>query len=200
MFGLAIAAAACRKGSLMDDAGVVLTGSAGRLGSDGAAGGGGRQTGALKPGDPFVCANGSTTCVAGQSYCSYANKGGQSGETTSCQPLCSAGDCTCFCESPDGCDFVPADLDCQTDTCTCMTAVDGAGLLLPGGIAVVCRYTTPGACYPAIGADQACTGASYAAFCTGPNFNPRSGCTPMPDGVLAPACVMTEARYYCCSI
>jgi hypothetical protein len=277
MFGLAIAAAACRKGSLMEDAGALPTGKAGETGSDGPVGGAGGQSGAggndggmtgvdgigectgggsavcpvgvagptegvatgpcttegatcalfdchgvatgnatccqgqwwalagntcpgpLEPGDTFRCGNTSTTCIAGQSYCRSSNRGPAAGEAPSCQPLCPAGDCTCFCDNPTGCDFAPEDQDCEMDRCSCSTAFDPSGLPLRGGIAVVCTYagTPSGACYPAEHADPACVGAAAVVYCTGTS-TPVSGCTLLAEGAVAPACRTTESRAYCC--
>jgi hypothetical protein len=154
--------------------------------------------GPLKPGDPFVCIGGSASCIAGQSYCYSFNKAPTPRGAPSCRPLCPAGDCSCFCDNPDGCDFAPADGDCEADRCNCSAAVDSSGVVLPGGVAVGCTYadTTSGNCY--VAAERPCSGITYAVYCTGPRATPPSGCTPLSDDVAAPACRATESHYYCC--
>lgn len=156
--------------------------------------------GPLKPGDPFVCYDSSTSCIAGQSYCYSVNEDPSPRGAPTCQPLCPAGDCSCFCDNPEGCEFAPADGDCEADFCSCYTTVDNSGVVLPGGVAVGCTYadTTPGTCYVAVAAERACSGITYTVYCTGARSSPPSGCTPLPDDVAAPACRTTESHYYCC--
>jgi hypothetical protein len=93
----------------------------------------------IGPGDPFPCGTAGLTCVAGQSYCLNRYAGNSPAEA-SCQPLCAAGDCSCFCASADGCTFDPPDKQCPQDTCTCGAAYDALGLPQAATVGVTCSY------------------------------------------------------------
>ena len=84
------------------------------------------------------------SCVAGQSYCSVdtfePTGNGYGRTTTSCQPLCAANDCSCFCDNPDGCTFKPPGSPCALDTCNCRVGTISGGVPLPGTVEVGCTY------------------------------------------------------------
>jgi hypothetical protein len=148
------------------------------------------------PGTMFTCLTGSS-CVVGQSYCLIANPDRTAVSVTTCEPLCPAGDCSCFCDQPGGCDFTPPGSTCPGDICTCSLArgVEAGPLL--GAINVECKYRVRGepSCYFDGRLAGECPPGQRALSCTGP---PAQGdaCTPLPDTIVG-ACG-TEVRYYCC--
>jgi hypothetical protein len=148
------------------------------------------------PGTLFTFKTGST-CVVGESYCLIANPDRTAVSVTTCEPLCAAGDCSCFCDHPAGCDFKPPGSNCPGDTCTCSTARGVEVGPVAGAINVECKFRVRGepSCYFDGRLAGECPPGHRALSCTGP---PAQGeaCTPLPD-VIAGACG-TEVRYYCC--
>jgi hypothetical protein len=153
------------------------------------------------PGDPFLCpsSDGSTvSCTAGQTYCAYPPGGG----APSCKPLCTAGDCTCFCGQAGRCDFDPPDKVCPGDRCSC-SQVGGADVALNGAFFVSCHYSpqTPGQCDFDPSADQSCAAAGLsgrALGCTGPRMASNGNCVALPDSYVTLTCGGTELHYWCC--
>lgn len=92
----------------------------------------------LRPGDRFACGSTGLTCVAGASYCYERNDPDTKENLASCEPLCAAGDCTCFCADPVSCAFRPPDAICQRDWCRCEPPRASNSLLQPGGVHVSC--------------------------------------------------------------
>src|SRR5262249_52664390 len=139
------------------------------------------------------------SCAALQSYCLMSNPDRTSASSYSCQPICPAGDCTCFCDKPDGCTFKPAGSDCPADTCTCSTSTVGPGIPLPGAIQVQCNYLVrgSGACYSDPNAAGRCGGLSSAILCEGPAQNLGANCSLLPDSASTASCD-TEIHDYCC--
>jgi hypothetical protein len=148
-------------------------------------------------GEPFACGT-SVGCPVGQSYCSLSNEDRTRESFASCEPLCAAGDCTCFCDGAEGCTFRPPGSSCAGDTCRCSTITGASGLPVVGAIQVECRYVVPTApsCYVDGRLSGECPPGQRAMSCTGP---PALGtlCTPLPDAVVTGSCG-TEVRYYCC--
>jgi hypothetical protein len=154
-----------------------------------------------RPGDPFVCGRSTDNlgCVAGQSYCSYANEDRTTDSSYACKPLCAAGDCTCFCDKADGCTFAPPGSTCPADTCECGEAATAPGIPIPGTVSVWCRYLASGTsvCFPAPLLDSQCGGLSRAFLCEGPARDRGAGCVQLPDSLTAVSCG-SEVHYYCC--
>ena len=92
----------------------------------------------LRPGDRFACGSAGLTCVAGQTYCYERNDPDTKENLVSCEPLCAAGDCTCFCGDPVSCSFRPPDAICQSDWCRCEPPRASNSLLQPGGVHLSC--------------------------------------------------------------
>jgi len=161
----------------------------------------------LRAGDPFICwGDVGTSCAAGRSYCSVTNVGpsGPANEWLhSCQPLCAAGDCSCFCDRPEGCSFNPPGLDCPGAMCTCGAALDNAGQPLPGAVTVQCEVPPDGTCGADPAADVNCapTGLPVAQYCAGPRGQPPlPGCMPLADSTdsgVTDTCAF-ENHYWCC--
>jgi hypothetical protein len=156
------------------------------------------------PGDSFPCGTSGLTCVAGQTYCYERNDPTRLGapSITSCEPLCTAGDCSCLCGRPAStCTFVPPDKVCASDTCFCAPARDPLGITLPGTVAVRCdfEFRPQPTCNRVCGYDLDCMrygpgGAAYA--CWGA-ATPGGGCEPFSKIISGPSCGV-ESQYYCC--
>jgi len=151
---------------------------------------------APQPGDPFVCGP-DLDCAAYQTYCSVSNADDRTNWRTSCQPLCAAADCTCFCDNPEACEFQAPGSDCPGDRCTCSTLA-----ALPAGAGVIqvqCDYVVHdnGACTPNESLDGQCAGLK-AIVCEGPAFDRTGGgCIQLPDLATNASCG-TEVHEYCC--
>jgi hypothetical protein len=152
------------------------------------------------PGDPFPCGSAGLTCATGQTYCSVANPDRSRDPVTSCQPICAAGDCTCFCGQAEGCNFRPAGSTCPADFCLCSTARTAAGIPLPGTVKVQCNYVfeSTAGCNWDPSLDGQCPAGQKARFCIAPPFV-LDGCTQLPDSVVTASCGPAEIHYYCCS-
>ena len=151
----------------------------------------------LQPGDPFPCGNG-PTCAAYQSYCSISNADRGPGHDLSCQPLCVAGDCSCFCDKPEGCDFDPPGSTCPADRCTCVINSAQPGIQMPGVIVVQCKYAIPGTAYcvqnPSL--DSQCPAGNIGFICEA-SVADVGGCTRLPDSVVNASCG-SDVHEYCC--
>lgn len=151
----------------------------------------------LQPGDPFDCGN-SPPCAAYQTYCSIKSMDSGFSHTLSCQPICAAGDCSCFCNNPDGCDFAPPDSTCPADRCMCGMTKGGPGVAMPGAVVVQCNYIAPniGDCIRNTDLDTQCAGGT-GWVCVGPAKD-RVGCTALPDFATNASCA-GEVHEYCCA-
>ena len=100
--------------------------------------------GPLMPGDPFPCVNDrSVTCVAGESYCRHETEQPSNEQMTSCEPLCEAADCSCFCTPDDTglCRFIPDDAaTASVSECGCFWTSSPTGPQQIGGVEVACTY------------------------------------------------------------
>lgn len=150
------------------------------------------------PGDPFPCGlDGSTTCVAGESYCHFVTMQPVLVQTTSCDALCEAADCSCFC-TPDetgGCAFTPPDAPSTNGGCTCNWIWSPNGPRQPGGVAVDCTFYPPSRCTRSPEWDEVCADAGRveAYVCLSPD-PPIPGCelTLGIDGNSAVCCMTGE--------
>src|SRR5262245_58367644 len=150
----------------------------------------------VHPGDPFAC--GGVTCVGGESYCSHANESRTDDLSYSCRPLCAAGDCSCFCDNPEGCSFAPPGSTCPADTCQCGLATTAEVVPIPGSVGVTCSLLPASAlgCFPDPSHDGQCDSASKAWLCSGPE-GPSGFCAQLPDSVITAPCG-TTLHEYCC--
>jgi hypothetical protein len=108
----------------------------------------------VKPGDEFTCVGAEQSCVAAESACLEHTQAPAFASIWSCEPLCDAGDCSCFCDPDDSgaCGFDPPDKVCPADFCYCDMAYDELGLPAAGTVAVRCAYDDPTApeCSPVL--------------------------------------------------
>ena len=155
--------------------------------------------GPFPPGDPFVC-TADLSCTIGQTYCSSSNPDRTETRAQSCQPVCAAGDCSCFCDEAEGCDFRPPGSACPVDECHCRRVTAGPNIPVPGAVAVQCDYAPLdiSVCYPDPNADARCGGLRYAVLCAGSDDLPAD-CTPLPESGETAACGF-PVRYYCCNV
>jgi len=130
-------------------------------------------------------------CTVGESYCRTSpGPSPQDPLEVSCEPLCKAGDCSCFCDPDDlgSCSFSP-DTSCPFDSCEC--SIFKAGHTPPGSVVVNCNVDVEqsGTCGQATQFDAACADAglgAYAWLCFGDRFDgtPLPGAPPVTCGVV----------------
>lgn len=139
----------------------------------------------LQPGDRFACGSTGLTCVAGQSYCYERNDPNTGANLASCEVLCTAGDCTCFCADPLICSFAPPNAVCLSDDCTCAPPRDSNSLPQLGAVHVACTLgrlptltcsPTGNTCNSGTGTVSHCEGLGFVA--------PNSTCTLWQYGVI----------------
>jgi hypothetical protein len=157
----------------------------------------------LAAGDDFPCGFDGLRCVVGESYCSETQEnltGLITNSTTyTCQPICPAGDCSCFCAPDDmgQCDYDPLDKVCPADVCACFHGLTDIGLRDPGAVTLECTYDHPTSseCEREPDIDAACSATSpgsIAYLCEG--AMPGFGCW----GLETAQSCGTEADYVCC--
>jgi hypothetical protein len=95
----------------------------------------------LRPGDRFPCGPDGLTCVAGETYCQEsANDNVPGPPSFTCEKLCAAGDCSCFCGNLETCSFLAPNNVCSDDYCYCALTRDSQSVPQAGGIHTTCRY------------------------------------------------------------
>ncbi len=134
----------------------------------------------LMPGDPFACGiDGSIECVAGESYCHFVTMQPTNDQAASCDVLCAAADCSCFCTPDDtgSCSFMPSDAPSTNGGCTCAWTWSQSGPRQPGGVAVDCTFYPPSRCTRSPDWDSICAdaGRAEAHVCLAPD-PPIPGC------------------------
>jgi hypothetical protein len=140
----------------------------------------------LRPGDRFPCGSTGLTCVAGASYCYERNDPDTKENLASCEPLCAAGDCTCFCTDPVSCTFRPPDAICQRDSCRCEPPRASNSLLQPGGVHLSCSLDRA--------ATQQCTRTTDACNADGGTvYHCETGRDTPPD----PSCALRQYGLVC---
>lgn len=151
----------------------------------------------IQPGDLFFCNEG-FQCTAGRTYCSYANAERTASYTEWCPSLCPAGDCSCFCDKPGGCDFNPPGSACPADICRC-SILTASNISLPGAVEVRCDYLVSGShsCFPDPSVDPQCGVGAHAVACAGPATQAPAGCSTLPDAAVTASCG-TEIHEFCC--
>jgi hypothetical protein len=140
----------------------------------------------LRPGDRFACGSTGLTCVAGESYCYERNDPDTKENLASCEPLCAAGDCTCFCADPLACTYRPPNATCMRDSCRCEPPRASNSLWQPGGVRVSCTLDRA--------ATQLCTRTADACDTDGGTiYHCETGGVTPPD----PSCALRQYGLVC---
>ena len=155
----------------------------------------------IRPGDSFPCGDAGLSCVAGETYCARLVDQTTSSSQYSCEPLCSAGDCSCLCQpvaGVEGC-YVPSQTCPGDSDCSCGPGVDALGVRQPGAVLLTCRPPHSPQIGCTRGDDCFCNGSGSHRFAyfregAGP---PRTDCV-TPSSTVGSACGV-ETRDYCCT-
>jgi hypothetical protein len=153
----------------------------------------------LAPGEPFACGPSGLTCIAGQAYCRTKYPPDSRQPEYSCEPLCSSGNCSCWCSGTGGCVTDPPDEVCAADTCSCGPVVDALGVPQRAGVVLTCNYVHRPRfdCQRICDSTSACDAPRSALYqCEGVGPPPRD-CGParIASGLSCGA----QTNYYCCA-